>query len=327
VRILVTGASGLVGAEVVRALAGRGRLADRAGSPQPIGELVLADLAAPVPPPVPDGMALQVERVDLASAEGRARLFARPFDGLFHLAALLTARAEMDFERGLQMNLLGLIDILEHCRRQPKPPRVVFSSSMAVFGGELPPVADDATLPAPETSYGAHKVAAEYLLADYSRRGFLDGRALRLPVIVFRPAGGPPSLSDRIGAVVREPLEGRDVDCPLAPDAPMPMASARAAANALVDLYEVPQARLGSRRAMNLPSLSVTAAEMAAALARFQGSRPLGRIRWLPEPAVQAMIGSMPGALASAHAEALGIRADASFAAILDTYLEASAAR
>ncbi|MCW8085258.1 NAD-dependent epimerase/dehydratase family protein [Sabulicella glaciei] len=301
-RVLVTGAAGFIGRHLAGALLESGTLGG-----VPLREIVLTDLQAPGAP--------QGSPVPVAACSGDLRdpalleaLFgAQGFDSVFHLAASLTGAAEADLGHGLSVNLLALLGLLERCRGQGRTARLVFASSIAAFGGALPPVVEDDTPRLPQTSYGTQKAVAELLLADHARRGAVDARSLRLPIVVVRPGAPSPSVSDRVAAILREPLLGRDVACPLRPDTPLPLASARRVAQALRTLHDLPGAALGPTRAINLPALTATPAEMAEALPRHAAGRTLGRVAWAPDPALQAVVDGWPRRFQSAAATRLGL--------------------
>lgn len=320
-RILVTGAAGFVGRRLAGTLQARGQLDGRA-----ITELILVDRAF-APDESAAGAAMTVTRLagDIRDPAIRARALAPGLDAIFHLAATLTADAEQNFDDGLAMNLSGFVELLEDCRRLGGV-RLVFSSSMAAFGGPLPAVVPDEVPQRPRTSYGVQKAIAELLLDDYTRRGFLDGRALRLPVVLLRPRGAAPALSEFISAVVREPLLGERAVCPFAAETCMPVASVGAVARALIALYEMPEEALGPVRAINLPGLSVTFRDMLDALERRAGSAARGRIEWAPDARLQDLLGAMPQGFTSARALAAGIRPEASFDAVIEDFLAAEAA-
>jgi nucleoside-diphosphate-sugar epimerase len=251
-------------------------------------------------------------------------LFAEPFDAVFHLAAALTFDAESDFTRGLAINVHALMRLLEHCRAQPVVPTFLFASSISSFGGPLPAVVGDFVFQTPQTSYGSHKAIAELLINDYSRRGFLDGRVLRLPIVLTHP--GPPSasVSDRVAALLREPLDGHDAICPLAPDTPLAVASVDKVVAGLLALRDLPAGVFGATRAMNLPALTVTPGELAAAAARHGAT---GRTLWQPDEALQRIVAGWPAVFTSALALQHGIRADACADDIVAAYLDALNAR
>lgn len=311
----MTGAAGFVGGRLARELVSRGQLGG-----QPLAELVLVDRAFHAPAGNP-----RVRQVagDLRDPAVRAAVFGQRVDGLFHLAATLTAEAERDFDGGQAMNLGGLLELLEDCRRQGGAPlRLVFASSMAAFGPPFPAVVPDEFPQRPQTSYGVQKAVAELLLDDYTRRGFLDGRALRLPVVLIRPRGAAPALSEFISAVVREPLAGARVTCPFRADTAMPVASVGAVARGLIAVYEAPHAALGAVRTLNLPALTVTFEDMLAALERRAGPGVRGLVDWLPDERLQGLIGAMPQGFTSARALAAGIRPEPAFDAVLEDFVQ-----
>lgn len=311
-RIVVTGAAGFIGGRLAAALAAAKTLDGRA-----IEEILLVDRAFPQPPGDPRVRHLAGDLLDPAI---RAEVFSRKVDGFFHLAATLTAQAEQDFDQGLAMNLRGLLELLEDCRQQSGM-RLVFASSMATFGQPFPDVVPDEYPQRPGNSYGVQKAIAELLLDDFTRRGFLDGRALRLPVVLIRPLGAAPALSEHISAVAREPLAGRPVNCPFAVGTRMPVVSVGAVARGLIRLFELPDAALGAVRSLNLPALTVTFADMLDAVARRAGPQARGLVSWNADPQLQRLLSGMPAGFTSARALAAGIRPEASFDAVIEDFL------
>lgn len=321
-RVLITGAAGFIGSHLRSALLARGQLCDASGKAQAISELILAD-TAPVAQAAADAkLPIRSESGDFCDPVFLRRLVGPGVDSVFHLAATLTVDAETNFARGLQVNVHGLMQLLEICRAQARPPRFVFSSSIAAFGGPLPRTVDDSVAQTPQTSYGTHKSIVELLLNDYSRHGFIDGRALRLPFVLIRPGKPTPVVSDRVAAIVREPLLGRDVVCPLAPQTRIPVASARRVATALLALHDLPVSSFGHTRAMNLPSLTVSIGEMVEALQAFGRTRRLGRVSWEADARLQAVVDGWPSNFVSERASKNGIRADADFGEIIRAFIE-----
>lgn len=307
-RVLVLGAAGFIGSRLGRVLQAQGRLGAR-----PITELLLAD-SRPVSPQSAGGL-----QGDICDERFVDQLFAKPVDAVFHLAATLTLDAEMDFARGMAVNVHALMRLLERCRAQANCPSFVFASSISTFGGDFPDTVDDTVAQNPQTSYGTHKAMAELLLNDYSRRGALDARVLRLPVVLTHP--GPPSgsVSDRIAALIREPLNGRDAVCPLTAETRVPVASVQKVVDGFLAVQALPRDRFGPTRVMNLPSLTVTPAELAAAVAQRGAT---GRVTWQPDAQMQAIVDGWPRAFTSARALSLGLTPDANARALVDAYLE-----
>lgn len=299
--MLILGAGGLIGQAITRQLC---------ADPGAITSLMLADR---VPLPAPAGpIPVHSATGDISDGTFVSRLLASA-DCVVHLAALLATETEADLDRGMDVNLRGLIGVLDGCRAQSwtagRVLRFVFTSSIAAFGGPLPEMFDDAVARTPQTSYGTHKAIAELLIDDYTRRGVLDGRVLRLPIVLGRDALSGTAVSDKVAALVRDPVLGRDMVCGIHPDTIMPVASAHRVAAALLRVAALPAEVFGHTRAMNLPSLSVTARELAEAASRGAVHRP-GRVSWLPEPALQAVIEGWPRRFGSAYASGLGLASD-----------------
>lgn len=316
-RVVITGAAGFIGRTLTMALIKQGQLVGTGEAPAPISELVLADHVDFAAPSTGTG-SVPIRKLigDLRAPGYRRQLFEGGVDSLFHLAASLTTEAERDIAAGIEINVLSLLSLLELCRAQKTPPRFIFASSIATFGGALPEQVDDTTAQTPQTSYGAHKVIAEQLISDHSRHGVLDGRCLRLPIVVIRPKAGR-SVSDSVAAILREPLSGQDVDCPFRHDTVLPIVSVQAVVRALLTLHDLPGDAVGAFRAFNLPALSVTAAEMAASVQSYPG-----QVNWRPDAQMQGIVESWPARFDSARARSLGILPDASLAEIIDAYLK-----
>lgn len=308
-RVIITGAAGFIGSALTARLLQTGKLRGSGDTDVPIRELILVDRVGVPLPPAPPGMILRSETGDLGSSALLQHLFAAPVDSIFHLAASLTSEAESDIARGIEVNVLGFLALLERCRAQERAPRLVFTSSVATFGGVLPETVDDGTPQVPQTSYGVHKVIAEQLLNDHSRHGVVDGRALRLPVVLLRPPGGG-SVSDRIAGIIREPLRGLDTDCPLPPELAVPVVSVGCVAASLERMHDLPAPALGTNRAINLPALSVTAAQMVAAVQRIGAGRPTGRAHWREDRALESVVAGWPRRFDSARARSLGFAPD-----------------
>ncbi len=318
-RVLITGGAGFLGRRLAHRLLERGTLRDATGEVRPIERLVLLDRHAAEGFPDPRVVALTGDFTDPACLTS---LLDVDVAAVFHLAAVVSGQAEAEFDLGMWVNLDGAWQLLERCRELGHRPRVIFTSSVAVYGGELPEVVRDDTALTPASSYGTQKAMAELLLAEYHRRGFVDGRVLRLPTVSVRPGRPNAAASSFASGLVREPLNGLDAVCPVDPETRLWLLSPRCAVDCLVHGHEVDDAVLGANRAINLPGVTVTAREMVATLEAIAGREVAARVHWVPDPAVARIVGSWPGAWDTARATALGFRGDADFASIVRAYIE-----
>jgi D-erythronate 2-dehydrogenase len=319
IRVVITGGAGFIGQLLARRLLAQPVSAGGA-PPAAVGELVLADLAAPQPGLAADPRVRCVTG-DLAGVLPQIGAA----DLIFHLAGVVSGAAEADFDLGMRTNLDATRSLLEHARRQPAPPVLVFSSSLAVFGSDpaIGPVGtvDDDTLPRPQSSYGSQKFIAEQLVADYTRRGFLRGRSVRLMTVSVRPGQPNAALSSFMSGIIREPLSGQRAVCPVAPATPLALSSPRRTLDGILRAAAVSDAEWGSRTALNLPALSTTPQEMADALDRVAGEGTSKLIDWTVDPAVTAVVGSWPARFVTARASQLGLTADTSFDDIIREYI------
>lgn len=312
-RVVITGGGGFIGSRLATALLARGTLAGRK-----ITRLVLADEAFP-------GFAadsrLETPAGDIADPGFAARVIAPDTDSIFHLAAVVSGAAEADFDLGMRVNLGGVRAVLDAARRCSAPPRLVFASSVAAFGGALPDVLDDSTIPTPQTSYGSQKVISEYLVSDYSRKGYIDGRSLRLPTIVVRPGKANAAASSFASAVVREPLNGLPYECPLPPETGVWLLSPRRVVEAFIHAHDLPAPAWGSNRALNLPGITVTVAEMIAAMEKIAGAQTVKRVSWKPDPRIEAIVKGWPVRFATPRALSMGFEADPGIEAVIRDYI------
>lgn len=314
--VVITGGAGFIGQKLARAILDRGALAGPDGAQHPVSRLVLFDAVAADDL---DGRA-EVVTGDIASVDDVRGLIEGDVSSVFHLAAIVSAGAEQDFDLGYRVNLDGTRHVLEACRALAAPPRVVFASSIAVYGGDLPEVIEDDTPPLPQTSYGIQKLIGEHLIHDYSRKGHIDGRAVRLPTIMVRPSPNP-AASTWASSIIREPLRGQDYDCPVEPHVAMACLSPRRTAEAFVTVHDLPSEKLGLKRTLLLSGIEVTAQEMADAVQRNAGNRKTGAIHWRPDPATMAIVGGWPGEAVGARAESLGVTKDATIDDIVRSFI------
>ncbi len=317
-KVLITGAAGFLGRRLAGQLLTRGALQGAAGASETIDELVLLDVVAPSPFSDPR---VRVVIGDIADVSLLDRVIDRDTTSIFHLAAIVSGMAEADFDLGLRINLDATRSLLDVCRARGHRPRVVFTSSVAVYGGDLPPIVLDTTALTPQSSYGSQKAAAELLINDYSRKGFIDGRALRLPTISVRPGKANAALSSFASGIIREPLGGVEAVCPVDAGARLWLMSPSTVIACLIAAHELAGEALGSNRSMNLPGISVTVGEMVAALERVAGTDVVSRILWQPDPHVQRMVATWPGACDGSRARSFGFPSDESFDAVIRQYV------
>ena len=320
-KAVITGGGGFLGRRLVSKLLEHGTLAGATGAATPIDTLVVFDVAAPAPP-LPADPRLRVVTGDITDPAVLRQVIDPQTASVFHFAAVVSAAAEADFDLGMRVNLHGTLAVLEACRALPQPPRLVFTSSIATFGGELPAVVDDTTPQTPQSSYGIQKAVGELLVNDYTRKGFLDGRAIRLPTIVVRPGKPNRAASSFASGIIREPLTQIDTACPVTPDTRLAILSPRRAIAAFLLAHDLPAEAWGHTRSLNIPGLSVTVAEMVAALQRVAGDGPVRHIHWQPDATIQRIISSWPGAFTSTRALRLGFQADASMDEIVRAFIE-----
>ncbi len=317
--ILVIGAAGMVGRKLVAALLAAGQVGGKA-----ISALTLADVVAPAAP----GGTLPHTLVaaDLSQPGVAEGLIAARPDLIFHLAAIVSGEAEADFEKGYRINLDGTRLLLEAIRHEsqnaPYRPRLVFTSSIAVFGEPLPSVISDSHEHTPLTSYGTQKAICELLLADYSRRGFVDGVGIRLPTIAVRPGLPNKAASGFFSGIIREPLAGQEALLPVDESVRHWFASPRSAVGFLLHAAALDTGLLGAQRNLSMPGLAATVGEEIAALGRVAGPKAVGLIRRVPDPVIAGIVAGWPQAFEAKRARALGFVGETSFDEIIRIHIE-----
>ncbi len=316
-KVVITGGAGFLGLRLARKLLERGQLAGATGTPETIERIVLVDIAKGS---LDDARVCALEG-DVADPALVARAIGDDTASVFHLAAVVSAQAEADFDLGMRVNVDATRTLLEACRRLSAPPRFVFASSVAAFGGALPAVVPETWALNPQSSYGTQKVIGELLVNDYSRRGFIDGRALRVPTVSVRPGRPNRAASSFASGIIREPLGGEEALCPVPADLSVWLSSPGTVVENLVTAHDAPASSFGASRSLNLPGITVTVGEMAATLERVAGKDVASRIRWEPDPAVSRIVSSWPAALETRRAQAMGMRADADFEALVRSYI------
>jgi nucleoside-diphosphate-sugar epimerase len=310
--VLITGGGGFIGSRLAEALARR----------DPKARIRLLDIAFP---PGLEGR-FECVRGNIYDADVVARAMGTDTDSVFHLASVVSGGAEADFDGGYRVNLDGGRVLLEQARRQSKPPKYVFASSVAAFGGKLPDVLDDSITPAPQTSYGTQKVINEYLVADYTRKGFIDGRSLRLPTVVVRP--GKPNLaaSSFASGIIREPLAGVVSECPVPDTTGVWILSPRRVVEAFVHAHDLPSDAWPSTRVVNLPGITLSVREMIDAMGRVAGQEAVSRVVFKPDARIQAIVRTWPIRFRTERANAMGFKADSDFESIVRDHLDTMAA-
>ena len=317
-RVLVIGAAGMIGVKLTKRLVTDGSLAGK-----PIDILTLVDVVAPA---APEGALFKVEtRAADVSQPGVAEAIvaSRP-DVIFHLAAIVSGEAEADFEKGYRVNLDGTRLLFEAIRKvgDSYKPRVVFTSSIAVFGAPFPDAIGDEFFTTPLTSYGTQKAIDELLLSDYTRRGFMDGIGIRLPTICVRPGKPNKAASGFFSGIIREPLAGEEAVLPVPETVRHWHASPRAAVGFLIHAAGLDGAKLGTRRNLSMPGVSVTVGEQIAALAKVAGDQVAKRIRREPDPTIMKIVEGWPRNFAPERALGLGFRAERDFEEIIRIHIE-----
>jgi len=316
--VLVIGAAGMIGRKLVQRVAKDGAIGGRA-----VTKLTLVDVVAPQAPP---GLPAESWAADLSAPGEAARMVAGRPDLVYHLAAIVSGEAEADFDKGYRINLDGTRLLFEAIRaeglRRPYAPRVVFTSSIAVFGAPFPEAIGDAFHLTPLTSYGTQKAIGELLLADYSRRGILDGVGIRLPTICIRPGAPNKAASGFFSGILREPLAGQPAVLPVPDDVMHWHASPRAAVGFLLHAAGLDTAPLGARRNLTMPGLAATVAEQIEALRRVAGDKAVALIRREPDETIMRIVAGWPRRFDARRAEQLGFVAERSFDEIIRVHVE-----
>ena len=321
-RVIVTGGAGFIGTLLARRLLAKPVTIGDA-RPAPVDELVLVDLVAP-PPDVAADPRVRAVTGDVAGAADELD----DADAIFHLAGVVSGAAEADFDLGMRVNLDGTRAVLDRARRHRTAPVLVFSSSLAVFGadpalraGAGGPVGDD-TLPRPQSSYGIQKFIGEQLIADYTRKGFVRGRSVRLMTVSVRPGKPNAAASSFMSGIIREPLAGLRAPCPVPPDTPVALSSPRRTLQGILRAAEAGDAAWGSRTALTLPALTTTPRSMAAAMDRVAGYPASELIDWTEDPVIGAMVRTWPARVETPRAAALALFPEESFDAIVRQYID-----
>ena len=319
--VVVTGAAGFIGQRLVRRILEIGELVLADGSPSKVERLLASDVVSP-DSPISDDTRLEFVEGHFGRPEVLDQLITGDTQVVFHLAAVVSGGAEEDFDLGMDVNLHSTMALLERLRALPHIPRIVFASSVAVFGGDLPQIIEDGTACTPQTSYGGQKLITEHLLTDYSRRGFLDGRALRLPTIVVRPGKPNKAASSFASSIIREPLMGREFVCPVKEDTGVWILSPRMVVENFIHAERLAADAWGPSRAVALPGMTVSLTEMIAALREIGGESVVNRIRWESDPEIERIVYGWPVQFSPKRALMMGFKSDSAFREIVQAFID-----
>ena len=327
-QIVITGGAGFLGVRLARALLAQGELALLDATPTPITRITLVDRAAPPGDLLADSRmaALTGDLTQLLEQkEAPAPVVSAQTAIIFHLAAAVSGECEADFDLGMRSNLDATRALLQACRSLQTRPIVVFASSLAVFGNSpeqpLPAVIEDNTLPTPQNSYGIQKFIGEQLVADYTRKGFVRGRNVRLMTVSVRPGQPNGAASSFLSGMIREPLAGVRANCPVPPETAVALSSPARTVQGLLRAAQTSDADWGPRTALNLPAISTTTGAMAAALARVAGTAATDLIDWTPDPAIARIVLNWPAMIRATRAQGLGLLPEPDFESVIRDYV------
>jgi nucleoside-diphosphate-sugar epimerase len=306
---------------LVAALLRKGHITTSDGKEGGIDKIIVSDVAEPLCP-LPSDPRLETVYGDCGELAEAGKLISETTGAVFHLAAIVSGEAEQNFDLGMRVNLHGTERILETCRTMANNPRFVFASSVAVYGGDMPEVIDDHTALTPQTSYGSQKAMCELLVNDYTRKGFVDGRALRLPTVIVRPGKPNKAASSFASSILREPLEGREVVCPVSKKTGVWVLSPRRVVDCFMHAEALPADTWGTNRTLCLPGLTVSVEAMMGALGDVAGDVVAARVRFESDELIEKIVYGWPTRLAPNRSLAMGFRADQNVRDIIEAFIE-----
>ncbi|SFN89135.1 D-erythronate dehydrogenase [Xenorhabdus japonica] len=311
-KIIITGGAGFLGQQLAFALL-------KNKSAFNFEQLVLADIQCPISP-INDPR-VQCLALDLSQAGSAEKLIDAESDILFHLAAIVSSQAEQDFDLGMRVNFDVTRNLLESIRTKNPSLKFIFTSSLAVFGGILPKTVTDHCAVNPQSSYGTQKAMCELMINDYSRKGYVDGRILRLPTISIRPGKPNKAASSFASGIIREPLYGENSICPVSRELVLWLSSPETVIHNLIHAAQIPKEKFDSSRIINLPGISITVQGMLDALKEVAGQKPIEFIRFELDEGINQIMKSWPGNFDISRSLALGFRADCSFHDSIRTFI------
>jgi D-erythronate 2-dehydrogenase len=319
--VTITGASGFIGRKLAHRLLAANALIGSNGETSRVERLILLDVIDPSSELAEDPR-VTVVTGDITDRALLEKAIPADTDSVFHLAAVVSAGAEEDFDLGIAVNLDATRAILDICRGHGSKPKLVFASSCAAFGGDMPDVIADMTARTPQTSYGTQKVIGELLVNDYSRKGYVDGRALRFPTVVVRPGKPNKAASTFASSIIREPLQGDRAVCPVTPGSRMFLASPRSIIENVVRAHNLSEEEWGPSREATLPGFCMTIRAMADALEAVAGKTVVDRIDWEPDAFIQKIVDGWPPEFDTQKALSLGFVRDSSMEEVIQAFID-----
>ena len=319
-RIVVFGGAGFIGKKLVTKLLNRGQISLNGRPISPFEKIVVFDKQRAEG--LPKDPRLDVLEGDICDQSTIRALIGNHTDLIFHLAAIVSGEAEKNFDLGMKVNLEANMQILEHCRYMKAAPVIVFASSCAAYGIEMSRVIRDDTSPDPQSSYGTQKVIVDLLINDYSRRGFIDGRSLRLPTIAVRPGKPNAATTSFVSSIIREPLHGERANCPVSPDIKLWIHSPDKVTDNFIHAAHIPAQAFKSNRVVNLPGITTTVKDMVDALGAVAGQEAVDLIDWEPDAFLQSLVLTFPREFETNKALALGFQRDDSLEEIINLFVK-----
>lgn len=319
-RVIIFGGAGFIGRKLALELFDRGEIAVDGAEPKPISELVLFDKFKAEGLPEDDHLVIIAD--DICDSTIIEKLLSKHVDVIFHLAAVVSGEAEKNFELGMQVNLHANLNLLEQCRALDYEPTLVFASSCGVFGGELTDIIEDRTGPTPKSSYGTQKAVVDLLINDYTRRGFIKGRAIRLPTIAIRPGKPNAATSSFISSIIREPLQGKTANCPVSPESRFWILSPKKVVENFIIACEIPNEAWKGNWVINLPGLTTSIKEMVKQLEIVGGKQTSELVTWESDEFLESIVLTWPPDFVPNRGVALGFKKDESAGEMIQAFID-----